>query len=380
LARSICYVGTSAGDWGGASRSFFLLMRKLDRARVQPFVLVPSGGFMLKELDRMGIRYEVWRESRELRNPIQYLAAVRRAVRLFKEHHIELLHMNYAEYWRPAEILAARWLRIPVITHYRIIKKDPPPFIRLSDLVIANSHFTAKASQTRGVPSVVVHNIADLDRYDGAVDLRAELGIDPGRVVVTFVGQIRETKGIDLFLGLTRAITDPDVTFLIAGGCHDPETLKGAYTEERLRAEIGSDPRIQYLGHRKDVENVYRTSDIIVMPSRWDEPFGLVNIEAGASRKPVVSTRVGGIPEIITHGENGFLVDRDDLAGLVACTRKLIDDPALRQRIGETGRAVVEERFSRAPLRRLEAIYDALIERRPLPPEVGVSADVPSHV
>jgi L-malate glycosyltransferase len=182
--------------------------------------------------------------------------------------------------------------------------------------------------------------------------------------VVSFVGQIRDIKGIDLFLRMARAIPAPTVSFLIVGECRDPQRFPGSYTEQRLRDEIGGDPRIRYLGYRKDVENVYRASDVVVMPSRGGEPFGLINIEAGASRKPIVATRNGGVPEVIEHGENGFLVEPEDLAGLTRYTTLLIEDRELRQRMGERARQIVEERFTSQPVRQLERVYERLLSRQ----------------
>jgi glycosyltransferase involved in cell wall biosynthesis len=208
----------------------------------------------------------------------------------------------------------------------------------------------------------VIHNAVDLRRFDEAVDIRSELGLGRGDVVVSFIGQIREIKGIDLFIRMARATPGANLRFLIAGACRDPVKFKGAYTEERLRAEIADDQRIRYVGYRTDVHNVYRSSDIIVMPSRWGEPFGLINIEAGAAGKPVVSTRDGGIPEIIRHGENGFLVEREDVEGLVHYTARLAGSEALRRRIGGRAREIVEEHFTSRPVRKLEQAYERLLQ------------------
>ena len=82
-------------------------------------------------------------------------------------------------------------------------------------------------------------------------------------------------------------------------------------------SEILNDRRILYVGYRSDVENIYRSADILVMPSRWQEPFGLINIEAGAARRPMVASRVGGIPEVIRDGENGLLFDPNDFTSFV---------------------------------------------------------------
>ena len=174
-----------------------------------------------------------------------------------------------------------------------------------------------------------------------AARIREELDLSPDDVVISFVGQIRDIKGIDVFIRMAHAISAPSAKFLIVGECRDPDRFPGSYTEKRLRSEMGNDTRIKYVGYRSDVENVYRASDIVVMPSRGGEPFGLVTIEAGASHRPVVATRDGGMPEVIVHGENGFLIERDDLAALVNCTTLLIDNRELRQRMGERARQIV---------------------------------------
>jgi glycosyltransferase involved in cell wall biosynthesis len=117
------------------------------------------------------------------------------------------------------------------------------------------------------------------------------------------------------------------------------------------------------VGYRGDIQNVYHSSDIVVMPSRWDEPFGLVNIEAGASRRPIVAAAVGGIPEIVVHGETGFLFERGDAAGFATHLRKLVDDDQLRKRMGEAGRRHVEAHFTTQPVRHLERIYMRFLRR-----------------
>ena len=85
-----------------------------------------------------------------------------------------------------------------------------------------------------------------------------------------------------------------------------------------------------------------------------------------AMNLPVITTAVGGIPEIIRHGENGFLVERDDLEGLVHYTSLLIENEVLRRTMGDRARAMVEEHFTTLPVRKLEQAYDRLLARRPL--------------
>jgi glycosyltransferase involved in cell wall biosynthesis len=359
--KVICYLTESAGDWGGASRVLFSNLRLIDRTRFEPLVLLPKSGPVLPLLDQIDVPYVIWGRAHEPKSFVRYAVDIALAVRFFRQRRVDLLHINDANYWRPAEIIAAKLLRIPVVTHYHVVVDKPGPFIKYSDLIVAVSAYTAEASQPKTVPKAVVHNSVVLARFDQARDIREELGLSADDVVISFFGQIRDIKGVDLFIGLAHALHGRSIKFLIVGECRDPVRFPGSYTEDRLRSEIGDDSRIRYVGYRADVENVYRASDIVIMPSRGGEPFGLITIEAGASRRPVVATRDGGIPEVIQHGENGFLVDREDLAGLVHHTALLINDRELRQRMGQRARQIVEDRFTGRPVRDLERAYDRLL-------------------
>lgn len=151
--------------------------------------------------------------------------------------------------------------------------------------------------------------------------------------------------------------------FLIAGECRESKRYADGYSRNQLLSEIAHDPRILYVGYRSDIENIYCSADIVTVPSRWQEPFGLINIEAGAARRPVVASRVGGIPEVIRDGENGLLFDPDHPASFAAAIRQLVEDKALRLRMGARARAVVEEEFTTKPIHALEALYEELTGR-----------------
>lgn len=361
MKKVICYLAGSSGDWGGASRVLCTNLKLLDRNKYQPLVLLPFEGPMTHLLQERGIPYIIWGKDREPQGLARYAGAIAGTIRFYRKHKVNLVHINYASYWRPAEVLAAKLLRIPVITHYHIVRTQAGPFVHYSSAIAAVSRFTAEASKPDRVLKRVIYNAVEIERFDRTRNIRDELGLKLDDIIISFLGQVRELKGIDLFIQLANNIRDSRVHFLIAGACRDPAKFKGAYTEERLRREIGGNKNVHYVGYRSDVETIYGISDIIVMPSHWEEPFGLVTIEAGAARKPVIATRVGGIPEIIKHGENGFLVERGDLASLIYYARRLIENAELRRQMGSNARAVVEREFTHAPVRELEKLYDDLI-------------------
>ncbi|MCX8049618.1 MAG: glycosyltransferase family 4 protein [Methylohalobius sp.] len=355
----ICYFSQSAGDWGGASRVLFTNLRLLDKSRFEPWVLLPHSGPIIPRLEEWGVNYLFWPGLTEPGNYWRYLKAVFQFAHLLKKQKFELIHANHA-FWRPAEILAAKLLGVPVITHYHLVMREAGPFVKFSRLIIANSRYTAQESKPEGVPKKVIYNPIELGRFDRGCSIRSELGVGEDKTVIAFIGQIKKIKGVDLFVRLAKELSHqrPKLFFLIAGECKGEA---GAYTEEALRAEIGDCRRILYLGRREDVENVYHSADIVVVPSQWNEPFGLVNIEAGACRKPVVATRVGGIPEIIDDGSNGFLVEKNNFTAMLDRCLRLVDDPILRQRMGEAGREKVEREFTTKPVKELEQTYLELL-------------------
>jgi glycosyltransferase involved in cell wall biosynthesis len=175
-------------------------------------------------------------------------------------------------------------------------------------------------------------------------------------VIVAFLGQIRDIKGVQDFIEMARRIPNPNACFLIAGECRDPKKYPGSYSEQDLHKMAGEDSRIRYIGYVEQVENVYQTADIVVVPSRWQEPLGLINLEAGACRKPVVATNVGGIPEVIEDGVTGFLVEPGDVNGLAERVAHLADDPLMRARMGAAGRARVVQEFTDRPVREFEKL------------------------
>ncbi len=359
----IVFLSGTNGDWGGASRVLFNTLRAMDRSTFEPIVLLNRRGPAMALLDELGIAHQVWAPVPKPEDGLlQYARGLVRALRLLRALRADLLDVNYA-YWRPAEVFAARLLRIPIVSHFHMIVTSPGPFVRFSDTVVAVSRFAASLSSSRERPIEVIPNTVTLERFDRAQSLRAELGIAASQIVVSFVGQILENKGIGAFLRMARGLQGEQLCFLIAGECRSPTRVPGAYDVDRLQREIGGDSRIRYLGYRRDVENVFRTTDILVVPSCWGEPFGLINIEAGAVGIPVVATRDGGIPEIVRDGENGLLVEVGDDQALAAAVRRLVDSPGLRREMGRRARQLVERHYTTAPVRELERLYLRLLQR-----------------
>lgn len=352
----IAFFTCSSGDWGGASRVLYTNLYQIDTRRLTPLLILPGKGPVEDALNQRKLRYEIFPYFTEPGSSMRYLKALFRSMRFLKREKVAMIHVNRSNFWRPAELLAARILGIPIVAHYHVINHKPSPAMRWCRAAIAVSRYTAEQSGPPALAKPVIHNPISLARFDAGHSLRDELGLRADQVVAVFLGQIRDLKGVADFIAMAREIADPDARFLIAGECRDPRRFPGSYSAQDLADMAGGDSRIRYIGYVEAVENVYHTADIVVVPSRWQEPLGLINLEAGACRKPVVATRVGGIPEVVEDGVNGYLVEPGDVDALRTRVARLMADPALRARMGEAGRARVEAAFTTRPVRAFEAL------------------------
>jgi glycosyltransferase involved in cell wall biosynthesis len=125
--------------------------------------------------------------------------------------------------------------------------------------------------------------------------------------------------------------------------------------------------RVRFLGalDRALVQDLYRQAAVVVVPSVWPEPFGMVGPEAMSFGVPVVAFRVGGVPEWLHDGETGYLVEPRDIYGLAQRIELLLRDAPLARRLGERGRQLVQERFTIPQhVDRLEQIFASAVEGR----------------
>ncbi len=162
---------------------------------------------------------------------------------------------------------------------------------------------------------------------------------DPATVL--FVGRVAPEKGVDLLLRALGRLSGK-INLQVAG---DGPTLGEV---KQLTRDLGLEDRVQFLGWQgiDELANLYRWCDLVVVPSIWPEPFGLVGLEAFAHGKPVVGFEAGGISEWLDHEHSGLLVPVGDEEGLAQAMERLVYDPELSHRLGENGRAEISGRFS----------------------------------
>ena len=229
---------------------------------------------------------------------------------------------------------------------------------------------------------VVIHNGVDTEEYRpvagrGRLDRH---GIDPQRPTVLFVGRISRQKGM---LHLVNAIPylDPGAQVVLCAGAPDTPEIAREVEAAVLRIQA-SRPHVVWIREMVDrptAIELYAQAAVFCCPSIY-EPFGIINLEAMACETPVVASAVGGIPEIVVHGETGYLVplaqqadspfeplDPDQFSrDLARPINTLLADKELRQLMGIQGRKRAEARFSwRAIARQTLTLYESLVRQYP---------------
>lgn len=235
---------------------------------------------------------------------------------------------------------------MPGATGRKLVRPYLRPFLGGVDayLALAETHrrYLVEIEGLRAEKVVVIRNGVDTAVYHpgDARSRRAELGLAPDDVVFTTVASLRPVKGVDVLLRSAAPVLEatPRLRLLVAGDGQDRGAL------EALARELGVADRVVFAGIRDDVEDVYRLSDAVVVPSR-SEAFPNVVLEAMASGLAVVTTDVGSVREMVEDGESALVVPPDDTAALGSAIAALCADADRRARMGRRGREIVEERF-----------------------------------
>lgn len=228
------------------------------------------------------------------------------------------------------------------------------------DGVIAVSHYIKKELIASGYPAGqirVIHHGLDLARFQAATPPEAVVREirekARGRKVVFHPARMSLAKGSDIVVLAFKRVKEvyPDAFLLLAGTNNTVDW--GSYQQgeiaqiRRMIAECGleEDVLIRFFPW-EEMPAAYQESEVVVYPSTFEEPFGLVLLEAMAAEKPLVVTRAGGMPEIVIPGETGFIIPRRQPEALAEKILELLRAPDLARQMGKRARRLLEKRFT----------------------------------
>ena len=365
---------------GGAERVILNLIQHGDKQIANHVCSLCEPHELVSQLDLSSTGFDCLKKQ-----PGNDLRVAREIARLIDENSVDVVH---AQGWGTfiESLLAAKWLakRRPAFIYAfhgkgmadvshgiplrrRIAQRIAHAF---TDACIAPAkHMVADYAQIVGMNQKrveLIYNGVDLKKFDcpRSSDVRRSLGLESSDFVVGFVGRLNAVKDI---LGLVRVIAKVQnmaselpraVRLLVVG--EGTERVAA----ERLAAELGVTDKIRFVGLRSDIAQCLACMDVYLQPSYY-EGHSIAILEAMASGLPVVSTSVGGTPEIVAHGKTGFLYlpgEYDRMAKAVIELRRRQD---MCKAIGDAGRERVAKRFSvEAMVARYEDLYSRVLQRQ----------------
>ena len=297
------------------------------------------------------------------REIVAFGLAVLRGLQLLRRLRPDIVHINYAG-WGPSLACAARWLGIPVAARPGAFDAANPATRWIDGYVALTETQAAHVLAAPRAPAVhFVGPFISLGRLaDDAPDQR--LPVPPRRSQgcrFLYLGQLVPRKGIDVLLQAFAAAS-VDGELLLVGGDWKAEPYAQELT--RLIEQLGLSSRVTTCNHRTDVGNLLRECDVFVLPSH-SEAIPRTVLEAMVLGRPVLATRVGGIPAIVTDGSTGVLVDPGDVDGLADAIRRLTPDAGLR---GQLARAAQDWAATAvdptATAKRYRSAYQRIIDGR----------------
>lgn len=290
-------------------------------------------------------------------HPPYDLALASKMKEVFVDQGLDLLHVHYAIPHAISAYLASQLLspkKIPIVTTLHgtditLVGQEKSFFditrfsINQSTIVTAVSNYLKEKTETVFTPVKMVHrvyNFVDLDFFR-----RPTYGCHrvnfarPEQIIYIHISNFRPVKRVgDVIRIFAQVRKEVDGVLVLVG---EGPMLREA---KDLAVEFNIQQHVRYLGKQLDIVSILGCSDVLLFPSE-SESFGLAPLEAMACQVPVVATRTGGVPEVVTHGLNGFLADVGDVDTMARHAVELGLNKVLRTEMGRAGRKAAEESF-----------------------------------
>ena len=345
--QAVLFISNHGAVVGGGEISLLQLISALDTAQWRPVLVVPGEGAVAERAGASGISTHVVPMPAVTGMSMANLTSIRALSRLIREQEAQIVHANGTRAMVYGG-LAAKIAQCPAVWHVRVSDSDgllDRALYQLAARVIVNSD-AVRGRFWWGTADRLcrIHNGVDTVRFaprPPSAALRAALGLSIRDRVVVSVGRFVSYKGYEDLLRAAAIVhrQDAGIHWVLVG---DGELR--VHLERQANA-LGIQELVHFTGWLDDVREMLALADLFVLPSHG-EHFGRVLIEAMAMGKAVVATDAGGVPEIVTHGETGWLVPPRQPDRLAEAVHEILVHGEQAGQFGLAGRRVVEDRFS----------------------------------
>ncbi len=307
-------------------------------------------------------------------HPPYTLALATKMAEIADSHGLDLIHCHYAIPHSVSAFLAKSMLeprRLPVVTTLHgtditLVGADPSylPITRFSidrsDGVTAVSNYLKQETYKvlgAGKKIEVIYNFVNCDKYKPLKDHPLKKCLAPNNEkILIHVSNFRPVKHlsdvVEIFMRVHARI--PAVLLMVGDG---PERSR----TERLVRRYRIEERVHFTGKQANIEEFIGIADLLLLPSET-ESFGLVALEAMACEVPVVASRVGGLPEVIRDGVDGYLLDIGNVEDMAQCALEVLRNDSRQKRMGASARECAQTRFNASNIiQTYEAFYDRIL-------------------
>ena len=388
MLKNILFIHQSA-DLYGSDRVLLSLVKELNPSKYCPIVLLPCDGPLLEELKNANIEVHIIPIAKLSRSilsvkgllslPLVAIRSIRSIDRILKGRRVSLVHSNTLAILSGA--LWSRWRKVLHVWHVHEIIVRPRLVVAVyslllrffADTIVCNSYATETnllaRSRSLEVKSTVVWNGLEssfIRRKGDSKIYREQLGINDGDVLVALVGRINSWKGQQVLVSAANLLFDRgyrNIRYLIVGS---PPSGQGHFLDSLKDAIELSPAKNDFIlrGFIPDIWQVWEACDIAVIPSTEPEPFGMVALEAMSAGKPVIAANHGGLTEIVSDRETGFLVDSQNKEDFALKIRELVDDENLRKKLGREGELRYLRYFTlESYITNMEKVYESSVDQ-----------------
>lgn len=361
----ILHVSTPTSWRGGEQQAAYLAIA-LKAYGIDQIVLCPDQSVLSTRMKAADIPVEIF-SSRGILN---YNLA-RHIAKLCKNKNIDIIHCHDSHAHSAAvisvsifntttPIIVSRRVDFPVSVNLMSRWKYNHPSVKRI-LCVSEMIKTINAPAIKDPSKLtVVYSGIDLSRYNIPIHPRkliTELHLSPSTRLVGNISALADHKDYPTFLRTAAAICKEygDIHFIIAGIGPEEEKIKSIILEQNLG------DKVHLLGFREDVVEVIQSLDVFLMTS-ITEGLGTIVLDAFAAGIPVVSTRAGGIPEMVVNGVTGLLADPGDVLALKNATLRILNDPALRKQLTDNALSRVQDFSFQATAEKTLDVYRAIMQ------------------
>ena len=363
--KNILFIHQSA-ELYGSDKTLLYLVVNLDKTKFFPIVILPNDGPLKNELEKENVKViiaPVLKLYRKMFTPTNLIKFIKDFFKGFqtiksirKEHKIDFIYSNtlavllgffYCFFFKTKHI----WHVHEIIESPIIFTKAFRFFLnkKTNSVLIHNSIATSNFWNCKGNNQVIWNGIATFSEItnEEKETIRKTIFKSENEIIFALVGRISRWKGqmllLDAFHELIQKHTNIKLVYIGSAPPNQEHFL------ESLQEKITSynlNKNVEIIPFQENINTLWQSVDVAVVPSTEPEPFGMVAIEAMMAKKPVVAANHGGLTEIVVHNETGFLVEPNNEIALREALEKLIINSELRNTFGENGFRRATEHFS----------------------------------